>query len=376
MTPELSGWPAEAEWREGSSLWDPASVRPGAGGPRVPHGRMDAPRPFAWGSLGELDAAVEEALTHAVGTDGIQASTAAWMAGGYRALRRHVETPRAQRDFLSGDFDRQARVLEDWVREMRGRGLGFTAVNGQWRAARSLLRRVARRSRRMNPLDYCSAPPPGRSEPRWLSQPEAERVMLWVAHAPWRSALERTRNLLIVGLMLFAGLRRGEVVRLRHGDINLDQGVIHIVKGKGRNGGKDRPAYMPAQLRQLVREYLAERRRAGWTEPSLFFAPGRKAPLGSTGITRLFRRISRESGVSVHPHALRHTFVTLCALRGVPSRVIQVLAGHASLNMVEHYSHVVSQEARNAAERITLDIAIPGDETEGYVAWRDAPTGV
>ncbi len=287
MTPELSGWPAEAERREGSSLWDPASVRPGAGGPRVPHGRMDAPRPFAWGSLGELDAAVEEALTHAVGTDGIQASTAAWMAGGYRALRRHVETPRAQRDFLSGDFDRQARVLEDWVREMRGRGLGFTAVNGQWRAARSLLRRVARRSRRVNPLDYCPAPPPGRSEPRWLSQPEAERVLLWVAHAPWPSALERTRNLLIVGLMLFAGLRRGEVVRLRHGDINLDQGVIHIVKGKGKNGGRDRPAYMPRQLRQLVRAYLVERGRVGWTEPSLFFSPGRKASLGPTGNTAL-----------------------------------------------------------------------------------------
>ncbi|MCL4807368.1 MAG: site-specific integrase [Thermoanaerobaculia bacterium] len=101
---------------------------------------------------------------------------------------------------------------------------------------------------------------------------------------------------------------------------------------------------------------------------------GARRRLGRRG-TRLFRRISRESGVWVHPHALRHTFVTLCALRGVPSRIIQVLAGHASLNMVERYSHVVSREARDAAERIALDVAFPGDETEGYAAWRDAPTG-
>jgi len=331
-------------------------------------------RPFAWRSLEALDTAVDDALAHAVGTDGLQASTRAWMARAYRSLRRHVEPTRTQRAFLSGDLERQVPVLESWVQDMRARGLGYTAVNGMWRAARGLLRRVGRRSNRLNPFDYCPAPPPGRSEPRWLSRPEAERVLVWVANAPWPSALERTRNLLIVGLMLFAGLRRGEVVRLRYGDINLDQGVIHIVKGKGRNGGKDRPAYMPPQLRQFARAYLAERHRAGWTDPALFFGTGRKAPLGPTGVARLFQRISRESGVSVHPHALRHSFVTLCALQGVPSRVIQTLAGHASLSMVEHYSHVVSREARDAAERIALDVRLPGDGPEGGVEWWDVPT--
>lgn len=347
-----------------------SSVSAAGGGLRA----WSTPRPFAWGSLGALDSAVTEALAHAVGTDGLQVSTSAWMARAYRALRRHVEPPAIQRDFLSGDLERQLPVLESWVQEMRARGLGFTAVNGMWRAARSLLRRVGQRSQRLNPFDYCPAPPPGRSEPRWLSRQEAERVLVWVAHAPWPSALERSRNLLIVGLMLFAGLRRGEVVRLRYGDINLDQGVIHIVKGKGRNGGKDRPAYMPPQLRQLARAYLVERQRAGWTNPALFFGASRQAPLGPTGVARLFQRISRESGVWVHPHALRHSFVTLCALQGVPSRVIQTLAGHASLGMVEHYSHIVSREAQDAAERIALNVRLPGDASDDAVEWWDAPT--
>jgi len=38
-------------------------------------------------------------------------------------------------------------------------------------------------------------------------------------------------------------------------------------------------------------------------------------------------------------HGLRHTFVTLGRLSGIPDLVIQALAGHKSSAMMEHYSH-------------------------------------
>lgn len=318
-------------------------------------GGRRAPRPFAFPSLGTLDTAVEQALAHAKETDGLQSSTVAWMGKGYRALRGYLVATQAERHFLGGQPDTQVRILEGWIAWMRQHELGRVAINGNWRAVRSALRRVSEMTRSSNPLDYCRTPAPGKSQPTWLSRPEAERVLSWVRHAPWRTPLERTRNLLIVGLMLLAGLRRGEVVRLKYGDVNLDQKVIHVEKGKGRHGGKDRPAYMPPQLRHMVSDYLRERDQAGWTKPPLLVSTRRMAPLGVTGIERLFLRISRESGVRVHPHCLRHTYVTLCTHLGIPSRVIQLLSGHESLAMVEHYSHVFSREAQDAAERIVVD---------------------
>ncbi len=333
-----------------------AALAPTPGWPSLEQfGGRRAPRPFAFPSLGALGMAVEQALAHAKETDGLQGSTVEWMAKGYRALHGYLVATHADRSFLGGQPDTQVRLLEGWIAWMRQHELGRVAINGNWRAVRSALRRVSEVAHCVNPLEYCRTPAPGKSQPTWLSRPEAERVLSWVRHAPWRTPLERTRNLLIVGLMLLAGLRRGEVVRLRYGDVNLDQKVIHVEKGKGRHGGKDRPAYMPPQLRQMIRDYLRERGLAGWTKPPLLVSTRRMAPLGVTGIERLFLRISRESGVRVHPHCLRHTYVTLCTHLGIPSRVIQLLSGHESLAMIELYSHVFSREAQDAAERIVID---------------------
>src|SRR5262249_53096251 len=53
------------------------------------------------------------------------------------------------------------------------------------------------------------------------------------------------------------GLRAGEVVRLRAGDIDSDQMIIRIVQSKGR---KDRHVMLPAEVLDLVRESGEARR--------------------------------------------------------------------------------------------------------------------
>ncbi len=42
----------------------------------------------------------------------------------------------------------------------------------------------------------------------------------------------------------------------------------------------------------------------------------------------------------ITPHSLRHTFVTLAQITGVPDVVISALAGHKSLKITAKYSHV------------------------------------
>ena len=58
------------------------------------------------------------------------------------------------------------------------------------------------------------------------------------------------------------GLRAGEVVRLRAGDIDSEQMIIRIVQSKGR---KDRHVMLPAEVLELLREWWKARPNASTT---------------------------------------------------------------------------------------------------------------
>jgi integrase len=53
-------------------------------------------------------------------------------------------------------------------------------------------------------------------------------------------------------------------------------------------------------------------------------------------------------------HSFRHFFCSLCANRGVPQRVVMRWLGHTESRMVEHYYHLVDEEARRQMARIKL----------------------
>ena len=77
--------------------------------------------------------------------------------------------------------------------------------------------------------------------PKARTPDECRRILLAATNNPWTTEFQRTRAVAIFGLLLFAGLRRGEVTRILFGDVDLDAGTIRIIRGKGRNGGRTAP---------------------------------------------------------------------------------------------------------------------------------------
>ena len=80
--------------------------------------------------------------------------------------------------------------------------------------------------------------------------------------------------------------------------------------------------------------------------------------MGEIAVRVLFKRISTALNMRVTPHMLRHTFATLCRQDDVPDRLAMELLGHASLSMLQRYSHVEDGEVRAAARRIHLDVRL------------------
>jgi integrase/recombinase XerD len=110
------------------------------------------------------------------------------------------------------------------------------------------------------------------------------------------------------------GLRAGEVVRLKAGDIDREQKIIRVVQSKGR---KDRHVMLPADAHALLRRWWPERSNKhdlGVPAVERWLFPGRRKGLHITTrqFSRLFHETAEAAGIKkpVTLHTLRHSFAT------------------------------------------------------------------
>lgn len=172
--------------------------------------------------------------------------------------------------------------------------------------------------------------------PLVLSRNEVKRIL---AMAPGLKAR------VMLSLAYGCGLRAGEVVRLRVGDIDGDQKIIRIVQSKGR---KDRNVMLPADILGQLRDWWTERpsgQDTGVPGPDRVLFPGyRGRHLSARQISRLFKQAARAAGITkpVTLHTLRHSFATHLLERGVDIRIIQALLGHTKLTTTARYASVAT----------------------------------
>jgi site-specific recombinase XerD len=175
--------------------------------------------------------------------------------------------------------------------------------------------------------------------PLTLSQEEAKRLIT-VAGA------KSLKLRLMLALGYGCGLRAGEVVRLRAGDIDSAQGIIRVVQSKGR---KDRHVMLPDEVLELLRQWWKERPTrydAGVPPLERLFFPGRKGgkPLTTRQLNRLFHEACEAAGIQkrVTLHSLRHSFATHLLDQGTDIRLIQAVLGHDKLDTTARYTRVAT----------------------------------
>ncbi len=162
--------------------------------------------------------------------------------------------------------------------------------------------------------------------PEVLSPGEVAR-MLARARSPKHRAL--------LMLLYSAGLRVGEVVRLRPADLDAERGLVRVRSGKGN---KDRYTLLARRAVEAVQIYV----RAYPTETWLFPGPRPDRHLTTRSVQRVVKRAARAAGISkqVTSHTLRHSFATHLLEGGANLRVIQELLGHQSARTTQIYTHV------------------------------------
>lgn len=173
-----------------------------------------------------------------------------------------------------------------------------------------------------------------RKLPRVLA---AEQVARLIEAAPGPGLKYKTALSIAYG----AGLRGGEVVMLRVGDIDSKRMLIRVEMGKGR---KDRHAMLSPQLLSLLRAWWLQCRSRGW----LFPGQDPLRPITVRQLNRVCHMAAEAAGLGswVTPHTLRHSFATHLLESDIDVRVIQVLLGHAKLDTTARYTHVATNVLR------------------------------
>src|SRR6266404_8536659 len=115
------------------------------------------------------------------------------------------------------------------------------------------------------------------------------------------------------------GLRAGEVVRLRAGDIDSEQMIVRIVQSKGLKSlpSRKRGPVLPAEVLDLLRQWWKARPTAydaGLVLEQRWLFPGRskRRPLTTRQFGRLFKQAAKAAGLrkTLSLHTLRHSFAT------------------------------------------------------------------
>lgn len=166
--------------------------------------------------------------------------------------------------------------------------------------------------------------------PTVLSKDEVKRLI---------GAAKTAKSRLIIMMLYSSGLRLSECLKMRQNDLEIDEKIGWVRKGKGN---KDRLIILSNTLIEALKDHISG------ANDSYLFPSKRGEPLSSRNVQKIVERAARNAGIKkrVSPHTLRHSFATHLLESGTDIRKIQELLGHSNLQTTQIYTRVSTEELK------------------------------
>lgn len=292
----------------------------------------------------------------------------------YRQMCEHYISPRI------GHIKLEALEPEDiryMLEDMRAGGFSERTIRHAYTVLKTALNQAARDKKiDWNPITAVDPPDVKAVKGEPLSDSEAAALL---------GAVRQHRLYVLYVLAIYLGLRKGECLGLRIGDVDLDAATLTVSRqvldldGKPRiedytknNKQKVLPltAWMVALLRTRMVQLYAERERDDWQDTGLLFPSERGTPMSERNLDRHFkaacvkakirlRDMKKRKGEKqarqtsdLHFHYLRNTCLSWLGSAGANKSVIQAIAGHADKDVTDGYITIDMDAKRAAIERV------------------------
>jgi site-specific recombinase XerD len=164
--------------------------------------------------------------------------------------------------------------------------------------------------------------------PQVLTEDEVTRLL---------RSVDNLKHRCILMFIYSAGLRLGELTKLRLTDIQVNEHRIFVRDGKGK---KDRCTILAGKTEAMLKAYLAYYRPVHW-----LFEGADGGAYSDRSVQAIFTAAKERSRINplATVHTLRHSFATHLLEKGVDLRYIQDLLGHESTKTTEIYTHITKK---------------------------------
>ncbi len=199
----------------------------------------------------------------------------------------------------------------------------------------------------LNPMETVESPKVERHLPDFLTKEEIQKLFSVFSKT---DSLE-IRDLAMFELLYSAGLRISEACGLLMSDVDMENMMLNV-KGKG---GRERLVPFGEVAAELLDKYIQKYRDMirGNRVSDYLFVSKKGGALNRKSAWRLLRKYIERAGIqkNITPHTLRHSFATHLLQNNADLRSVQELLGHIDISTTQIYTHLVSNELKEAHKK-------------------------
>ena len=237
-------------------------------------------------------------------------------------------------DFFQGYYVSEItpRLLREYIQWLESTGHNKGGVATYYKAVRAFLRWYqSENDISLSPLDKVQGPSPSTT---LMDPADIKDIQAMLKYC-------NVRDRTIILFLLDTGLRAAELLSLTINNVNPVTGVVQVLHGKG---DKPRAVYIGRKTRQVLRKHLLAKPTSDY-----LFTDHQGEPLTYWGLRQVIRRRAEQAGIKPPAiHSFRRLFALTMLRNGVDIYSLQLLMGHADLQILRRYLKLNEQDTLSA----------------------------
>lgn len=214
-----------------------------------------------------------------------------------------------------------------------------------------------------NPCRRVEAPKIEKKEAAYLDEVQAQELLNCLQSEPLQYRA-------IITLLLYSGMRRGELCGLEWSDIDFKNNIIDISRtslylsdrgvfdDETKTETSKRVIKIPSVAMDLLKEHRLQQTKElfklgdKWIKSNKVFTQWNGKPIHPDTLTGWFAKFVKKNNLPpIHLHSLRHTNATLLIASGADLRTVSKRLGHSNMTTTSNiYTHAIQSADERAAE--------------------------
>ena len=156
---------------------------------------------------------------------------------------------------------------------------------------------------------------------------------------------QNKKHMVMIRLLLYTGMKIGELVRIKIGDVKLQKCIV-IIQGDGKDD-KERVVPFYDNFKQALSEYIVERKK---TNGEYLFESNWKAPFSPQGIRSILSEYINLAKMkkTITPGKLRHFLFLWMKEQKLDDDLIKYYSGNESQESLKIYDKLLTSNTKNS----------------------------